>query len=90
MAGATRFRKKPIVIEAIQFTGHNQAEVLAFCRPNLSKRALEGAQIMKLPVIITNREGDLTASPGDWVIKGTAGEFYPCKPDIFANIYDPE
>jgi hypothetical protein len=31
----------------------------------------------------------MRASPGDWIIKGTAGELYPCKPDIFANIYEP-
>lgn len=90
MAGVMRFRKKPVVIDAIQFTGSNQAEVLAFCRPNLSKIALDGAQIMKLPVIISTLEGELTASPGDWIIKGTAGEFYPCKPDIFANLYSYE
>ena len=83
-----KFRKKPVVIEAVQFTGENQAEVLAFCRPNLSKTALDGAQIMKLPVIITTLEGDLTASPGDWIIKGVKGEFYPCKPDIFEATYD--
>jgi hypothetical protein len=83
-----QFKKKPVVIEAIQFTGSNQFDVLAFCRPNLSPDALNGAQVMKLPVIITTIEGDMKASPGDWIIKGVKGEFYPCKPDIFAATYD--
>lgn len=82
------FRKKPVVIEAIQFTGNNIREVLAFCRPNLSEDALDGAQVMNLPVIITTLEGDMKASIGDWIIKGVKGEFYPCKPDIFSETYE--
>jgi hypothetical protein len=83
------FRKKPVVIEAVKFTGSNQREVLSFCRPNLSETALNGAQEMKLPVIISTLEGELKASPGDWIIKGVKGEFYPCKPDIFEATYEP-
>ena len=44
---------------------------------------------MKLPVVITTLEGEMTASPGDWIIKGVKGEFYPCKPDIFEATYEP-
>ena len=84
-----KFRKKPVVIEAIQFIGSNQREVLAFCRPELSEDALNGAQVMGLPVIITTLEGDMRANPGDWIIKGVKGEFYPCKPDIFEATYEP-
>lgn len=83
-----KFRKKPVVIEAVKFTGANQREVLSFCRPALSETALDGAEMMKLPVIIPTLEGELTASPGDWIIKGVKGEFYPCKPDIFEATYD--
>lgn len=76
-----KFRKKPVVIEAIQFTG-NDAECLVFCptardpvdnRPNL---------------IIPTLEGDMLVSVGDWIIKGVNGEFYPCKPDIFEKTYE--
>lgn len=40
-------------------------------------------------LVIHTLEGDLAASPGDWIIKGVKGEFYPCKPDIFEATYDP-
>ncbi|MEM1424039.1 MAG: hypothetical protein AAGH64_08550 [Planctomycetota bacterium] len=84
-----RYRKKPVVIEAVQFTGTNQSEVLAFVYPDLSPDALEGAQAMGSPVIIETLEGDMTASPGDYVIRGVQGEHYPCKPDIFEATYEP-
>ena len=84
-----KYRKKPVVIEAVQFSGENRREVLSFVYPNLSEDALSGAEIMRLPVVIQTLEGDMTASPGDWIIKGVKGEFYPCKPDIFAASYDP-
>ena len=83
-----KFRKKPVVIEAVQFTGENRREVLKFAMPKLSKTALDGAETMRLPVVISTLEGDMTASPGDWIIKGVNGEFYPCKPDIFAKTYE--
>ena len=40
-------------------------------------------------LLIPTLEGDMLARPGDWIIKGVQGEFYPCKPDIFAATYDP-
>lgn len=83
-----KFRKKPVVIEARQFTGHNQSEILAWARPGLSKDALNAAQVMRLPVIIPTLEGEMKADPGDWIIQGVKGEFYPCKPDIFAATYE--
>jgi hypothetical protein len=55
----------------------------------MSEVGLRGAEIMKLPVVIATLEGDMTASPGDWIIKGVKGEFYPCKPDIFEATYEP-
>lgn len=82
-----QYRKKPVVIEAIQFTGSNLAECLIFT--GVSKDSAEGCQAMGLPLIISTMEGDMTASPGDYIIKGVKGEFYPCKPDIFAASYEP-
>lgn len=84
-----KFRKKPVVIDAVQFDGENRREVLSFVYPDLSEDALRGAEIMKLPVVISTLEGDMTASPGDWIIKGVKGEFYPCKPDVFTATYEP-
>jgi hypothetical protein len=84
-----KFRKKPVVIEAVQFTGENRREVLSFSYPKLSEDALRGAEVMRLPVVIETLEGDMTASLGDWIIRGIKGEIYPCKPDIFEATYEP-
>jgi len=83
------YRKKPVEIEAVQFTGNNHREVLSFVYPDMSETALQGAEAMRLPVVIETLEGSMTASIGDWIIRGVKGEFYPCKPDIFEATYDP-
>jgi hypothetical protein len=83
------YRKKPVAIEAVRYTGSNRREVLQFIYPSMSEDGLHGAEVMALPVVIGTLEGDMTVSPGDWVIKGVAGEFYPCKPDIFQATYEP-
>ena len=80
-----RFRKKPIVIEAFQFDGHNY--------PELSSWMGEAAKDMQSPadtltMYIETLEGTMRADEGDWIIKGVAGEFYPCKPDIFEATYE--
>ena len=75
-----KYRKKPVVIEAIQWTGGNANEVTAF----LGSAAWWDA----IGPVITTLEGELHTSVGDWIIKGVAGEFYPCKPDIFEKTYD--
>ncbi len=75
------FVKKPVQIEAIQWTGYNMPEIrdfvtdtsLVWCNDN---------------IYITTLEGVMTASIGDWIIKGIMGEFYPCKPEIFEATYD--
>jgi hypothetical protein len=84
-----KFRKKPVVIEAIQFTGSNHRHVLSFIYPDMSEVGQSGAETMKLPVVVGTLEGDMTAAAGDWIIKGVKGEFYPCKPDIFDATYEP-
>lgn len=75
-----KFRKKPVVIEAVRFNGSNGYEVCRF-----TNQALEATG--KGELIIPTLEGDHIASTGDWIIKGVKGEFYPCKPDIFAATY---
>ena len=76
-----KFRKKPVVIEARQWTGANAPELLDWIKPNARQ---EGASL-----IIPTLEGDHEAGLGDWIIRGVKGEFYPCKPDIFAATYEP-
>lgn len=78
-----KFRKKPVVIEAVQWTGKNYEEVEEFC-PSM----LYADSSRTIPVIDT-LEGKHSASVNDWIIKGVKGEFYPCKPDIFSATYEP-
>ena len=77
-----RFRKKAVEIEACQFTGDNFKEILSFIG-NKEIAYREGNFI-----IIKTLEGDHRAIPYDWIIRGVKGEFYPCKPDIFAETYE--
>ena len=91
-----RFRKKPVVIEAVQWTGQNLREVFAFTgkHPKWNEwfenwKAYEAYVKANDSVFkIVTREGTMDATPGDWIIKGVKGEFYPCKPDIFAATYE--
>ena len=76
------FRKKPVVIEAIQWTGENADEVGAFFGNKELHFGLHGERWSILTL-----EGTMEADCGDWIIKGVKGEFYPCKPDIFEATY---
>lgn len=86
-----KYRKKPVVIEAVQWTGENVAEILNF--GNTGPHPSWGDDFKINPpahtVEILTREGTMSAQPNDWIIRGVQGEFYPCKPDIFAATYDP-
>lgn len=90
-----KFRKKPVVIEAVQFHGHNASDIEKFTGltffPELESEtayvAGQGAPIFS--ILIPTLEGPLKAKNGDWIIKGVSGEFYPCKPDIFEKTYEP-
>lgn len=79
-----RFRKKPVVIEALQFRGDNFGEIEEFTgdkgRPVLGDSGNWFA--------IYSLEGVMRANPGDWIIKGVIGEIYPCQPEIFAKTYE--
>lgn len=87
------YRKKPVVIEAIQWNGINLSEIKEFVGGSLEYTIHDAAwQVGKgAPVVdmkIKTLEGDHTASVGDYIIKGVQGEFYPCKPDIFEQTYE--
>lgn len=82
-----KFRKKPVVIEAVLFDGVEFGEYSNFVPGEIHHfRRLLASDGTALD--IRTLEGWVTASPGDWIIKGVAGEFYPCKPDIFAVTYE--
>jgi hypothetical protein len=78
-----KFRKKPVVIDAVQWTGANVDEVLGFILAKGSARR-EGQSAIAIDTL----EGTMRADKGDWIIKGVKDEFYPCKPDIFAATYE--
>ena len=80
-----KFRKKPVVIDAVQWTGSNEAEVSDFMG---SSPTFKSDPTGGYTVGIVTLEGTVTASMGDWIIRGVKGENYPCKPDIFAATYD--
>ena len=80
------YRKKPVVIEAIQFTGNNFFEIHEFTKGNAHDCYMQPAG--HTTCIINTLEGRHIATEGDYIIKGVHGEFYPCKPDIFAETYE--
>ena len=79
MKNALLYRKRPVVIAAIQWDTANIAEIRKFFP--LVRRSIDYLYIKTL-------EGEMRVDPNDWIIKGTAGEFYPCKPDIFEVLYE--
>jgi len=97
MSGIKKYRKKPIVIEAIQFDGNNYDETMKFgdnnfMQPffvkNVNPNEINGELVNDPTIFIKTLEGNMRISVGDYVIKGIKGEYYPCKPDIFLDTYD--
>lgn len=94
-----KFRKKPVVIEAVQLNWKNWGTVCDFLGdvigphnpgrdvPEFSDACGEVGPFIELT--IPTLEGDHTARHGDFIIRGVKGEFYPCKPDIFEATYEP-
>lgn len=81
-----KFRKKPVVIEARRFSGDVNS-LAQWCggQPRLEKNLFGTRLVIDIPTL----EGTMQAEVGDWIIKGVKGEFYPCKPGIFAETYEP-
>lgn len=77
-----KYRKKPVVIEAVRWTGKNYKEIDKFC----------GMKVVwsenKKYFLVLTPAGTFVASMGDYIIKGVNGELYPCKPDVFAKTYE--
>lgn len=85
------YRKKPVVIQAFQWTGNeSQIEDPEWIVDAIRKGAVCFAEEpAPFAMIIETLEGYMTASPGDYIIRGIRGEIYPCKPDIFEATYEP-
>lgn len=91
-----KFRKKPVVIEAVLWTGSNVDEICGFVMTKAELRRrdyiMPTGGIMPGGALIIETLEDIgeghLASPGDWIIKGVSSEFYPCKPDIFEKTYE--
>lgn len=85
-----RFRKKPVVVEAVRWVGLS-GEYPAWLQERLDEPE-DVATVWVDPeyavLRIETLEGRMTAVPGDWVIRGVAGELYPCKPEIFKATYE--
>ena len=79
-----RYRKKPVEIEALEFTEENAKDVADWSGGYIGRNDLTADPYIRLPTL----EGIMTANVGDYIIKGVKGEFYPCKPDIFELTYD--
>lgn len=85
-----KFRKKPVVVEAVQFDGTEASaeairQWMGAAKDDASVQVLDAC----VDLFITTLEGTMRASKGDFIICGVSGEHYPCKPDIFAATYDP-
>ena len=86
------YRKKPVVIEAIQWNGNNLTEIKEFVGDSLVDIIDTAWQVGKgkphVLMKIKTLEGDMEVSEKDFIIKGINGEYYPCKPDIFEKTYE--
>lgn len=91
-----KFRKKPVVIDAVQWTGREEDLPAVFALVDFDALPGDGVHVgggigfvpplgtLDIPTL----EGVMTAQPGDWIIRGVQGEVYPCKPDIFDATYE--
>lgn len=86
---ASQYRKKPVIVTAIQLPAEGDDNLDAFLAwaeaTGFENFTSERDGFMAIQTL----EGVMMAQPGDWIVKGVAGEFYPCKPDIFAATYEP-
>lgn len=83
-----KYRKNPIMVDAWQWTGQTMGDAQKFYKknglPNWSMASIGG----RTGLLIRTLEGDILCERGDWIIRGIAGEFYPCKPGIFETMYE--
>jgi hypothetical protein len=80
------YRKRPLVIEARLFGEDNGADIAAWSGGRFVTPTFPGGSVI---IVVPTLEGEMTAFPGDWIIKGVIGEFYPVKADVFQATYEP-
>ena len=84
MNNVKKYKKKPVVISAIELTSENHTDSMEFCKDLYFNE--DDGHINSY--VVKTLEGDMTGNIGDFLIKGVNGEFYPCKPDIFVKTYE--
>ena len=86
-----RYRKKPVVIEAVKYLGHGNVENRE--TPDWVWDAFENGTLVatndSYPLRVKTLAGQVVISPGDYIMRGVKGELYPCKPDIFEQTHEP-
>jgi hypothetical protein len=92
MSKIQSFRKKPVVIQAMQYDGTNSSEIIAWANGSINLKSfkyVDGVIASSYDyLVVSTLEGDMIINLDDWIIKGVVGEFYSCKPDIFAKTYE--
>lgn len=83
-----KYRKKPVVIEAFRFSMDSFQELHELLSEFMKDADVDIDCLNEGKIYINTLEGVMTATEGDWIIKGVSGEFYPCKPDIFEKTYE--
>ena len=83
-----KYRKKPVVVEAVQFVD-TEKSILKLSELGLDPVRVDYADLDNPVLKIETLEGLMIATEGDYIIKSVQGEFYPCKPDIFEQTYEP-
>lgn len=83
----SEFKKRPVKVDAVRWTGSSESldEIYKLCPENLDRAFHYTGKVL----FVRTLEGSMQANIGDWIIKGVAGEVYPCKPDIFKQTYTP-
>jgi len=88
-----RYRKKPVVIDAVRWDGINVERVVGWVQDievsSATKLSFDLTEPPNIRPTITTLEGKMIVDQGDWIIRGVKGELYPCKPDIFEATYEP-
>jgi hypothetical protein len=80
---ALKWMKRPVIVEAIEVYAWDAEQVAEWCGGVAVRNEIHHCLGIDIPTL----EGTMRANLGDWIIKGVKGEFYPCKPDIFAASY---
>lgn len=84
-----RYVKRPVQVEAVRWQPEYRAEAIRIVDWMVYAGASFRTEGMgaDAQIVISTLEGEMTVQPGDWIVRGTAGEFYPCKPHVFLDVY---